>query len=488
MGLRNADGNIEIEVLFGAPGAGKSIAMRDEALAVPGLYLFCLPTLFLIQEQADEFRKLKPGLTVIEARSGEGGGRGKVQRQLDDARTALEAAGTNHAVLFTTHESMMSCDLSGFVDWHIRIDEVPNAIQTGKVNIGTSESRRFFRDSFTLDPAGEWAHAKLTNPQGNWKDRAGDALLGRLSEFFKLAARPQGAHVNVLTWKDVKTFEWISLWSPTFLEHAASLKIAAAAYLDSLGYKAAKKWWGDEIEIIETEIPRDRKPRSGWPTIRIHYFTRGHEGTSKFWGESDGRRMIKAVCDHLVDNVPDIGFWSGNEDVRALMEWRVGKPDAITVPKVAGSNKYRSRKSCAYIYSSKPLPGDAPLMGSLFKMSKDDVLAAREDEDIHQFVMRGIIRQEDYDDDYDIYVYSERQANALKVKLERIARSVEVIPIDEADIMDETFEKAKKADQPEKVVVRVAGAKGKGARLLKSKKRQEQRMKARLNGHPSRSD
>lgn len=479
MGLLNAKGKIEIEVIYGAPGAGKSIAMRDEALANPGLYLFCLPTIFLIEEQAKTFRELKPGLTVIEARSGEGGGRGKVQRQLDDARTALRNAGTAHAVVFITHESMMSCDLSGFVDWHVRIDEVPNAIQTGKVTIGTAESRRFFEESFALgEPIGGWAHAKLANPQGNWKDRAGDVLLGRLGEFFKLAARPQGVHVNVKTWKDVKTFEWISLWSPTFLAHAASLKIAAAAYLDSLGYKAAKKWWKDEIEIIETEIPSDKKPRSGWPTIRIHYFTQAHEGTSKFWEQSDGRRMIKAVCDHLSQNVPDIGFWSGNEEVRKLMEWRVGIPDALTAPKVAGSNKYRDLKSCAYIYSSKPLPGDAPLMGTLFGMTKEDVLAAREDEDIHQFVMRGVIRYEHYEGDYDIYLYSKRQADALKVKLEPIAGVIDVIPLIEADIMDEAFEKPKE-DKPKKPAQRVPGAKGKGDRLLKSKKRQEQRQKAR---------
>src|SRR5690606_30540252 len=149
------------------------------------------------------FRELRPSdnILIIEARSGEGGGRGKVQRQLDEARTQLQTAGTNHAIVFMTHESMMACDLSGFVDWHIRIDEVPNAVQTGKVTIGTRETRNFFSNSFTLDPVGnDWAHAKLNNAQANWKDRAGDALVNRLGDFFKLAARPQGAYVNVQSW------------------------------------------------------------------------------------------------------------------------------------------------------------------------------------------------------------------------------------------------------------------------------------------------
>lgn len=482
VGLRNAAGRIEIEILYGAPGAGKSIALRDEALGTPRLYLFCLPTIPLIQEQAEAFRKLRPGphVEIIEARSGEGGGRSRVQRQLDDARAKIAVDGTAHAIVFMTHESMMACDLSGFVDWHVRIDEVPNAVQTGKVTVGIAESRSFFRSSFTLDPVGDgWAHAKLNHVQANWKNRAGDALLNRLGDFFKLAARPQGAYVNVQSWKDVTEFQWVSLWSPTLLEHAASLKIAAAAYLDSLGYKAAKEWWGDEIEEKKTEIPIDKKPRSGWPTIRIHYFTEGHEGTSKFWGESEGRRMIKAVCDYLVEHAPDIGFWSGNEDVRDLMEWRVG--GVMTKPKVAGSNEYRELQSCAFIYSSKRLPGDAALSGPLFKMSEADILAAREDEDIHQFVMRGVIRNESYGEGYDCYVYSKRQAEALATKLETIAKSVEVAAIEEADMLTETAGKVNRQSvaKAPKPIVRVPGAKGRGDRLLKSQARQTQRAAAR---------
>ena len=475
MGLRNSTGKVEIEVLYGAPGAGKSIALRDEALGIPGLYLFCLPTIPLIKEQANKFRALGQGVLIIEARSGEGGGRGRVQRQLDDARAEIAAAGIGHAIVFMTHESMMACDLSGFIDWHIRIDEVPNAVQTGKVTIGTKESQDFFRNSFTLDPVGDgWAHAKLNNAQANWKNRAGDALLARLGDFFKLAARPQGAYVNIHSWKGVREFQWVSLWSPTLLEHTASLKIAAAAYLDSLGYKAAKEWWGDEIAEKATKIG---DPRSDGPTIRVHYFTEGHEGTSTFWDTSEGRKMIKAVCDYLGEHVPDIGYWSGNEEVRKLMEWRVG--GVLTKPKVAGSNEYRDLRSCAFIYSSKPVPGDDALSGPLFHMSKADILSAREDEDIHQFVMRGIIRNETYNGDYDCYVYSKRQAEALAAKLDDIASTVEVIAVEEAGIVDETIEKPRGEQKPKKAQPLVLGAKGKKMINPRSEQRRLQRQTAK---------
>ena len=481
MGLTNAAGKIEFDVLVGAPGSGKSIALRDEAFATPGLYLFCLPTIPLIEEQAAKFRELRPDLQVIEARSGAGGGRGKVQRQLDDHLVDLENAGTAHAIIFMTHESMMSCDLSGFTDWHVRIDEVPNAIQTGKMNIRTKLSEGFFSSTFDLDPSGDWAHARLKTAAGNWRDQAQDSLVSQQTEFLKYAARPQGVHVSVLTWKGTKTFEWFALWSPTFLSHVRSLKIAAAAYLDSIGAKACLHWWKDDVEIKQIAVPAVPVPRSGEPTIRVHYFTEGHEGTTTLWGKSEGRKLIKAVCDHLVDHVPNLAFWSGNDEVRNLMEWRA--PGLITKPKVAGSNIYRDLQSCAFIYSSKPLPSDGPLR-NLFKMTEADILAAREDEDIHQFIMRGAIRNEGYGGDYDVYLYSRRQAEALAAKLGAgFAKPIQVMPLDGAGIMADTLKKSapqspSKAAEPPKLV---PGAKGKGERLAKSAQRQAQRRQKKIS-------
>ena len=190
--------------------------------------------------------------------------------------------------------------------------------------------------------------------------------------------------------------------------------------------------------------------------------------------------MIKAVCDYLGKHVADLGFWSGNEEVRNLMEWRVG--GVLTRPKVAGSNQYRDLRSCAFIYSSKPLPGDEALSGPLFKMSKADILAAREDEDIHQFVMRGIIRNESYREDYDCYVYSKRQAEALAIKMEAIATSVEVIAIEEADILTETFESSEKVPKQKEAKPLVRGAKGKKMINPKSEQRRLQRKKATGSG------
>lgn len=49
-----------VDVLAGTPGRGKSEWMLKEAADVPAKYLFALPTIKLIEEQASRFRHLKP--------------------------------------------------------------------------------------------------------------------------------------------------------------------------------------------------------------------------------------------------------------------------------------------------------------------------------------------------------------------------------------------------------------------------------------------
>lgn len=278
--------------------------------------------------------------------------------------------------------------------------------------------------------------------------------------------------MNIVDWEGVKSFEWCSVWSPTFLRHTRSLKIAGASYMESLGFRAAQKWWADEVSFQPRVTVR---PRTGFPAISIHYFTQAHDGTTKLWEESIGRKFIKAICDYLTVHEPSLGFWSGNEMVSWLMEHRVnGEP---LKPKQAGMNKFESAESCAFIYSSKPLDGDAPVR-SLFGITDEQILSARETEDIFQFVFRGAIRRPDYDGAYRIYLHTRRQAETLKARIEAsgIARSVELVSVDAAGIMDaKVGRSARNSDnRPQPVAERIARPNGRTI-LAKSEKRRQQR-------------
>ena len=105
-------------------------------------------------------------------------------------------------------------------------------------------------------------------------------------------------------------------------------------------------------------------------------------------------------------------------------------------PNAEGINILMHHTSCAYIYSSKALPSDAPLIDVL-KLKPEDIERAREIEDIIQFVCRGSLRNPDSDEDYHVYVYDLNQAQALADYLtEHEFGTVELVPIAEAGLLD----------------------------------------------------
>lgn len=428
----------DVEVLTGPPGCGKSTRLRDDAIKLTGRYIFFLPTIPLINEQVAAFRAKAPTIELHEAHSGHG--RGGVQRKLDDALAAVTASHAKHAVIFTTHDALMMRDLSAFTDWHARIDEAPNAAKSGTIDM--SESWQWFDAYFDLIPVGTtgWSNLSLKGAAPNWTKVARDKLLKPLVDFIKLASSTGGVFVNTNLWSGVEKVQWWSIWTPASLKHFDTIQIAGASYHTSLGAIVAKKWFSGSINLIDTAVPMHR---SRLPTIRVHFFTNSHQPSTTFWDGSDGRRMVKAVCDYLGANVPDLGYWSGNGDVLKLMEWRIA--GERVQPKVAGQNRWRKLNKCAFIYSSGPTPEDWPLM-EMFDITEEGVRRAREDEDILQFAMRGAIRNAKFEGDFDAYVYTEAQAETLAAQLSASGVGiVQTVPVPEAGIMNETFAERSRA-------------------------------------------
>ena len=356
--------------------------------------------------------------------------RGSVSTRL--SKLTDEVGEDEHAIVFCTHEAMMATDLSGFAGWHLRIDEVPQSVSSGVITV--SETIAYFEANYDLEliPGSPWAEVRRRGEQANWKAVADDDLAKSVGEFAKLAGR-SGLFVDVRSWEQVGErgkLGWVSVWTPLALTAFESVTIAAASPRTSLCVRAWAHLLGPELTFHDRVIPSGRK---AWPTVQIHYFTAGHEGSTSFWATPEGRRCIAAVSRHL-ERVPDIGFWSANESVRLAFEGRLSG-EALP-PKVAGINACREARSCAIIYSAKPTPGDQPLF-DLLDLSSEAVRTAREDEDIAQFVLRGAIRNPDFSGVYEVWLYSLRQAEALRDYLigNDIAVHVELTPCDEAGIM-----------------------------------------------------
>ena len=248
----------------------------------------------------------------------------------------------------------------------------------------------------------------------------------------KQAKQPSRVFVKAQDWDATDDIDWFSMWTPLALSHFRSVTVAGSSYTDSIGFKAAESLYSD---VLGVNIRLIAPPRTGQPEITIHFFTRGHEGTTTIWKETRGRWLIKQVCDYLAKAMPKTGYWSGNGVVEVLMDHRLKAK--LIKPLAMGLNKHRDSRDCAFIYSAKATDDDKPVM-DVFKLTKEDFRHAREDDAIAQFVMRGAIRNLDDDGPYAIYLYNEGQAERLRDHLLKIGfTNIELVPVDAAGIMDE---------------------------------------------------
>ncbi len=382
--------------------------MREEALRLKGRYLFACPSIELIGEQVDRVKRINPSFPVYAVHS-DSKIKGKVIDSVRYRKGEIEGAGIDHAIIFITHETLMGHDLNDFNDWHLRIDEAPSGLHSGVMDAKISYD---FIEKQLASIAGQddWGLYKLVASVG-YRHAEKDPTTAGNANFYKQAGRPAGIFVNQRKLRDLKKFEWFSIWIPSDLTTFASIHIAASSYYTSLGFKALDYYLPQACRFNTKVIG---SVRTGQPNIEIKYFTDSHEGSTAFWDESEGRHCIKEVCDHIAQATPDLDFWSANDLVYKLIEHRIAGEHIS--PLAMGLNKFRDKTKCAFIYSSKPLPSDQHVVDTT-NLVYADFLLARETEAIKQFVMRGAIRNLDYDGDYLIYLYEKAQAEAIRQHL-----------------------------------------------------------------------
>lgn len=422
---------VNVEVLTGPQGGGKSETMRNETLATPGLYLFALPTHDLIDEQVADFFRADPTFETHAIYSGPG--KGSTAKRLTETRDDMETRGVRRGAIFTTHATLMDHPLDGFDRWEARVDEAPAAVQAGQFNIGVS-TRKWLKETFDLisRPCDPWSIVALKTDRPDWPAVQRDVGVKLLAEFIKQAAQPNRTFVRATSWDETDDIDWFSMWTPLSLADFRSVQVAGSGYTDSIGFRTASDLY---TGLLGVTIRKIAPPRSGQPSVRIHFFTRAHKGTTTYWESHEGLRTIAPVCDFLEGALTETAFWSGNKIIETVFYGRLVAPKFIQ-PMAMGLNKCREMTACGFIFSATATDDDKPLM-SVFNLTKEDIERSRETEAIAQFVMRGAIRNADYGGPYDIYLYSEIQAERLRAHLTSIGfATVDLVPVDQAGIMD----------------------------------------------------
>jgi hypothetical protein len=183
---------LQVTVVTGPPGCGKTTQFLAEMAQTPGRYLFAMPRNELIEERVHDLHRwasLSGTQPIIQAIHSGQAERIPVLRRVRDAATELGDAG--HTILLISHEALMTVDLSGYAGWHLRIDEQPDGVVSNSFRIPASW--RFFKAAYDLEPVQDtkWSKVRVVNDAHSIYDLLRDDIAGDLAGFHKKRmARP----------------------------------------------------------------------------------------------------------------------------------------------------------------------------------------------------------------------------------------------------------------------------------------------------------
>ncbi len=328
-----------------------------------------------------------------------------------------------HAIIICTHEGLLSSDLSTYGGWTLIIDETPNLWTFREV--GSQFTWPLFQQFFDLDPINE-DHARVEIRRATPTVERLKKDTGLSDEFRDLLRRWQASRpvVNLTAWDqaaDGGRWWWCSVWDATRLKVFRRVVILANSFEESLTYKLLKQ---QGVNLVPFSIRDDRvwQPRP----ILIRFFAEAHQAGTGFWtnpNDDDGAEALRRVFDWITRNSdPDDHFYSAN--VGALA--RTTLPGFKLQPKVSGSNSYQSLTSASFIYTAKPSIAELEAL-DLYGIGYDDVVRAREREDVIQFFWRSSIRVPDDARACEFRVYDRVQALFLAEFIEASGRPFTVV-------------------------------------------------------------
>jgi hypothetical protein len=408
--------------------AGKTEFACHLMASTPGQYLLAVDRREVIEAriaridqkaaEAGTYPVIRPIFSKSEGRFVDG--TDNVRRRIREQPTTDHE--TPHVIVICTHEGLLTSDPSTYQGWTLIIDETPNLWTFREVQ--TQFTWPLYERFFRLRPIGEGlAEVEIRRDAPTVEACKRDAALS--SEFCDTLRRWQSSRpvVNLTSWEqagDGRQWWWSSVWKPEKLSAFEDVMILANSFEETITYKLLKV---AGVELVPFAIQDDRvwQPRN----LLVRYFADSHQAGSGFWtnkNDPGGAEALTKTFDWIrANSQPTNHYYSANLGVLKALTL----PGEKLQPKVCGSDAYKHLTCASFIYTAKPSTAEEQAFG-MYGITRDEVIRARQNEDLVQFLWRSWLRVPDDTRDGEFRVYDREQAEFLKAFIEESGRPITV--------------------------------------------------------------
>ncbi len=419
--LDQEDAGLVIDSKDAECGEGKT---RDELMRMAretGRYIYVVPKIENMAERKEEFCTLAGqtnayAFTIKEAHSKAADLRVPLQLMKIRQDMAKLPAGAK-IIIFVTQQAAILMDWSGWNDFEIIFDEVPEVFATYQINVvnhaeilrnylrAGEEDGKCYRLGLT-DAGRELAKSHATAVDDYDAVHYGLTLM--------LAKENTFLWVRKEDWDGTsgsKRLEFFALSSPMNLKAFKMVRMLGDQMLKSVTANIWHKKYAVDFRPLDFEKRRRVVPTAD--RLSIRYFSKNRDSSITRFKEGDV--PLKAISNFIrADAEDEPVLWTANEKLKTSCEL----PEAdFATPKSHGRNDLIQYKRVAWLAALKASKFEIGSLKEVCGMSAQELTDWREFNSMYQFVMRSILRDFDSAVPVVVYVFSKQQAEYLQGRL-----------------------------------------------------------------------
>ncbi len=200
--------------------------------------------------------------------------------------------------------------------------------------------------------------------------------------------------LSIMAWVDIQKY----------VDAGLDMTFIANNFTESLVYRSNPGLFTEvALSLRQRAVPVSER-------LKVYYFLDKKRFTGTF--RSDNPNALPTIAQYIEQNVTGQYYYTSNSSTKGDMSKILTSGQYIS-PNSRGMNTYQSYTTAVWLASMKPSPVEAVMCREQFGITGQDLVQAREVENLYQFINRSNLRDYDSQSEIVVYVVDREQAESL---------------------------------------------------------------------------